>query len=312
MKTKLILPHEGQGLHDEILRQSRHLLIEGYDVNQVTEILVNAAEQSCRTTQDLIAEIENAVLGANEFLTENPGFRAKEKTNDGWKPWIDPLSFLSQRDGMCRGDKRDIRSTKLDQNLRREALASKKVELINGGFSFFSLFAGINFKICAGLDKYSGPVKRLNDWNIRDEFPKMQFIVPNYFWNTSEEGGDKSDYNAGRRLFLVVEFDDESLANQLAVLSFLHCLDFRLFMIVYSGHRSLHGWFTCYGRSEYKVVSFCIRAKKLGADKMCYSPSQYVRMPNGFNSKYKKKQDVIFFDQSRLDWQTSIVRSDLL
>jgi hypothetical protein len=312
MDKKLILPREGQGLHDAILKYSRGLLLEGYDVEQTTNMLIKATQESCRTTQDLVGEIQNAVVGAREFLDDNPSFRYS-KVNRKPNRWNDPLSFLNNRDGMCRSDRRDIRSAQIDFALRKKALANdREIVLSDQEFSFKDLFAGINFKICASKDKYSAPVKKLNDWNIDETFPRMQYIVPNYFWESSAEGGDKSDFNIGRRLFLVVEFDRDSLQDQIALLDFLHNDDFRLIMIVYSGHRSLHGWFTCYGRSEYRVVGFCIKAKMLGADKSTYSPSQYCRMPNGWNPKYKKHQKVIHFDKLALHWQNDLIRSDLL
>ena len=52
-------------------------------------------------------------------------------------------------------------------------------------------------------------------------------------------------------------------------------------MAVYSGNKSLHGWFFCQGEPEEKLNRFMRVAVNLGADTATWTKSQFVRMPDG-------------------------------
>jgi hypothetical protein len=310
--TIMKAPHEGAGLHDFILEQSRRLLIEGRAVDEAVSILLEAAKDSNRTTQDIEGEIRNAVEGASAWLDENPGVIVRRRIEG----WVDPHSFIGLDDGMVRKDRRPNPSKKLfDEGLRAEAIRKGRgyISFNEGaGFRWDILFGGIDFLICPCRDKWSGPIKRLREWNIDETFPQMQFIVPNCFYSSSKEGAGKCDFNAGERLFVVVEFDSGDARQQKALLASLEGNGFRLFMIVFSGHQSYHGWFTAYGITAYKVKTFCIRASKIGADKTTFSPSQYVRMPGGFNYEWNPRQEIRYFDGSKLEQQNELLRRELL
>jgi hypothetical protein len=140
----------------------------------------------------------------------------------------------------------------------------------------------------------------------------MQYIVPNYFRECGKGKGRRNDLNIGERLYVVVEFDKGRPNDQLRLLAYLSRNGFQLIMIVYSGGKSLHGWFTCYGVSEYRIRTFCRLAKKLGADQTTRSPSQWVRMPNGWNYKNRRKQKVLYYDAEGLGNQYILVREELL
>lgn len=311
----LTAPKQGNRLHDWLLYHTRDLLLKEHSMDEAYAILVEATQNSERTTQDIEREILDALDGARDFLEENPDFtHSKKRVKKGW---VDPLSWVGLGDPMVRRDKR---KAKLHVNYKKRELAiaqggrvwRKVLGYGEEDFNYPDLFAGIDFDICAGKDVRENIIIPLSKW--RGKLEKMSYVVPNYFRKCSEEGAQRCDFDIGERLYLVVEFDDSSMEDQLARLNYLNklSLPFKLAMIVFSGGTSFHGWYTCYGNSEYRVVTFCRKATEIGADKTTYSPSQYIRMPNGWNYTHKRKQDVIYFDIELVNEQNKIVRRECL
>jgi hypothetical protein len=68
-----------------------------------------------------------------------------------------------------------------------------------------------------------------------------------------------------------------------------------LALAVYSGGKSLHGWFFCSGVAEESVSRFCRYAGALGADRATWVRSQFARMPDGLRDN-GKRQSVYFFN----------------
>ena len=86
--------------------------------------------------------------------------------------------------------------------------------------------------------------------------------------------------NTGPRKYMGIEFDNGSLNQQAARL--WHLARFMpLVLIVFSGSKSLHGWFVCAGRTEEKLEQFFNYACALGCDTATWGRSQFVRMPDG-------------------------------
>jgi hypothetical protein len=104
---------------------------------------------------------------------------------------------------------------------------------------------------------------------------------------TSETGltksGRKSCHsldNTGPRSFLIIEADRGDLDQQAAVIGHLDSYA-PLAAVVFSGSKSLHGWFVCKGTSEEKLLKFMQYAASLGADTRMWLRSQFCRMPDG-------------------------------
>jgi len=91
----------------------------------------------------------------------------------------------------------------------------------------------------------------------------------------------RSESNTGTRRFLVVEFDRGTLDQQAALLWHLAGRIAPLALVVFSGGKSLHGWFYCAGQREEKLERFFRYAASLGADTKTWSRCQFVRMPDG-------------------------------
>lgn len=299
-------PKEGEGLHEWLLDKSRSLLIDGYTPEKAVQVLAAATAASGRTTQDVETEIQNAVDGAKEFLDANPQFTSSPSL----RRWTDPLSFFGLDDAMSRHDRRKHRLP-INQEKREKAISSSSLYAAqNFKFSFSKLYAGVNFDICAGRKAHEAIFRPLKEWVVSRDIFKMSYMVPNYFYETK----DRSDLSVGERLFLVVEFDADSLDDQFAFFDFLDRTNrnFPLVLIVYSGGKSLHGWFACYGASEHRVVTFCRQATELGADRATYSPSQYIRVPFGWNYKTRNRQLIVYFNEENLKAQNELVRKELL
>ena len=160
------------------------------------------------------------------------------------------------------------------------------------------------------------------DTRLRPHWYKLsdlQFIVPNPM--TARQGVTRQGKwsvhalsNTGPRRFLIVEFDFdlrnsaesarllERLANQrrdvrdLSAALLLHLAEKApLALAVYSGGKSLHGWFYCAGVSQEKLRGFFRYAVSLGADQRNWTPSQFTRMPDGLHEN-GRRQTVYFFN----------------
>lgn len=103
--------------------------------------------------------------------------------------------------------------------------------------------------------------------------------------------------NVGPQRRLVIEYDTGTLDEQAAL--HLHCRDLgvKLLMVVFSGSKSLHGWFDAESLTEEERKHFLRYAALLGADRATFSPIQLVRTPNAWREKDKKQTVEFFYEQ---------------
>jgi hypothetical protein len=117
----------------------------------------------------------------------------------------------------------------------------------------------------------------------------------------------------GPRRFLIVEFDfaqgstgEARLLSKLGAQGrdipdlsaalLLHLAELApLALAVYSGGKSLHGWFYCAGVAKENLSRLCCYAGALGADPATWVRSQFTRMPDGLRDN-GKRQSVYFFN----------------
>jgi hypothetical protein len=159
-----------------------------------------------------------------------------------------------------------------------------------------ALFPG-NPWVCVGLSKIDFKTRRREE--LRGELSALALIVPSPM--TARAGrtqdGKESEHtlqNTSARRFLVVEFDSGKTDEHAALL--LHLAERApLALAVFSGSKSLHGWFHCAGVAEEKVSRFFRYATSLGADRATWTRSQFVRMPDGTRAN-GKRQAVYFFN----------------
>lgn len=111
-----------------------------------------------------------------------------------------------------------------------------------------------------------------------------QFIVPNpmsgkFGLTTDGKTSRRCLANTGPLTYQVVEFDQGTLDEQAKI--HLHLSRFaKLRLIVFSGNKSLHGWYDARSMDPEILVRFRRYAAALGADKATFTLCQLVRTPN--------------------------------
>jgi hypothetical protein len=151
--------------------------------------------------------------------------------------------------------------------------------------------------LCAGRSNSGFATMPREKW--RGSLADLALIVPNPM--TAKTGltqeGKESDHtlnNTGARRFLIIEQDRGTMDDQAGVLLHL-AKSAPLALVVFSGSKSLHGWFYCAGQFDEKVRRFMERAVTLGADHATWTRLQFVRMPDGTRDN-GNRQTVYFFN----------------
>jgi len=159
----------------------------------------------------------------------------------------------------------------------------KTPELLPPGAVIDRLF-GTEELICLGRTKGLALTEPRSYFRGSEE--DYQFIVPNPM---AARAGKTSDgrtsvrclSNTGPLRYQVIEFDEGSQDEQAKLLLHLATFHFELRMVVFSGGKSLHGWFDVRDLSTDMVNSLRLYAAELGADRAMFTPCQFARMPNG-------------------------------
>jgi hypothetical protein len=303
-------PVAGSGLHEWILGSSRQLLIEGYDPDEVVRIMIEKAEGKGRKVE---GEIQDAVNGAVKWLAEHPDCRQGKggRRRQEYEPQI-----CHEWLGSGLLDRRDNRPEYSQADSRKIAaiLATNKAKSVRGskGFDWWKLYAGVDFYICLCQQVWAMETRRLSEW-LELGVSGFQYMVTSPMFQGGMGSRFKCDKNTSKRMWLIIEFDAGSREDQLKLLAWLERFEgWQLGMIVWSGGKSLHGWFPVYNKGEYEIRTFFVEATKIGADRMMRIPSQYCRVPNGLNMKTRRQQEVLYWKEAVVQEQAEIVRKDLL
>jgi hypothetical protein len=152
-----------------------------------------------------------------------------------------------------------------------------------------ALFPG-NPWLCVGRSDDSFYTARRQTW--RERLHERSLIVPSPM--SAQRGRTKkgtlsfhSAANTGSRRFIIAEFDRGVLDQQAALLWHLAQAVPFLALVVFSGNRSLHGWFFCEGEPEDKLKRFFDYAHSLGACDGMWKACQFARLPDGMRSDDK-------------------------
>jgi hypothetical protein len=220
--------------------------------------------------------------------------------------WLDPNFELIEAIAQAGGGLVDLWES---SPIRLESNQANTDQIID------ILFPG-NPLLCCGWAWHHSDTRPRNRWY---KLHGLQFIVPNPM--TKPRGRTREDRvsahalsNTGMRRFLNVEFDfDENgsaeearllerLASEgrdvrdLSAALLLHLAEKApLAVAVYSGGKSLHGWFRCAGIAEERVLRFFRYAVSLGADPANWIRSQFARMPDGLREN-GRRQTVYFLN----------------
>jgi hypothetical protein len=239
-------------------------------------------EENARFTPD--REILSAIQYAYE-VTPSTG-------TDRVRPWPVPnrtlqaeCKRLSARRGWSLDALRE--SSALDAKTAAEGDPCFFVATMVGGDALVCVGQGVAKFETAPLSAFRG---QLHLW---------EFVVPNAM--SALEGKRKSDGelsahtldNTGQRQNIVVEFDDGASLDEQAA-RHIWLSEFRkLRLVVFSGSKSLHGWYEAQGEAEDR--KFMEEAVRLGGDPKTWLRSQFVRLPNG-QREDGTIQRVEFFD----------------
>ena len=270
-------PRAGEGFHAWLFRAARALWKCGRAENDIRACLENAAVTCGRRVS--AREIEDAIR--NSRLT------AFQPTGVQRQPW--PRINAEQREAIIANGPGlvDLWETSPIRFADNAPHAEQIIDV---------LFPG-NPLLCCAAAKETARTASRDEW--RGHMSELQFIVPSLMsaaagCNQAGEISHRCLDNTGARRFLVVEFDKGPPDEHAALL--LHLAERApLALAVFSGSKSLHGWFYCAGVAEEKVSRFFRYAVSLGADWATWTRCQLVRMPDGTRNN-GKRQTVYFFN----------------
>lgn len=162
----------------------------------------------------------------------------------------------------------------------------------------YELFPDPTRLVCVGKSAFEFYTARIDQFT---DLRKTQFIVPCYMtskYGTTQDGKRSMHCldNCGPRRFCVCDFDEPKSADHPAIIWHLRKL-FPLVMVLSSGGKSLHAWFSVPESDEDEFWKVAI---PLGADPaLMRNRSSFVRMPFGTREN-GKVQAVCYFDPDKI------------
>lgn len=160
--------------------------------------------------------------------------------------------------------------------------------------------------VCGGRFCEVPELRRLEEWTDSDG---VQFLCPNPMRGPSGLTKDgrlsvRCQSNIAVRQWIVAEFDDPTLnKGQQAKIASVLARGLPLRLVVDSGGKSLHCWFSCEGVEEQAVAKFFWLACALGADPTRWDECGWLRMPGGLRRKpdgSTVRQRVVFINKGGL------------
>jgi hypothetical protein len=274
-------PRAGEGVHHWLFRVARQLhahLPAPEIVNLLESRVANCGRFVPR--QEIISAVQNALPCAWQ-----PGSRSQSiHSAPKW-----PSVNQEQREAVIASgigliDLWEISPVRFDDN------ESHAEEIIDAVFPGDPL-------LCVGRSESDFATRSREEW--RGKLAGLELIVPSPMTariGRTQEGKESAHTldSTGPRCFLVIEQDGGANDEQAAVL--LHLAERApLAVAVYSGSKSIHGWFYCTGQPEERLQKFMQYAVSLGADRATWSRSQFVRIPGGTRDN-GERQAVYFFN----------------
>lgn len=283
-------PRHGDGVHQWLFKVARQLHAHR-DPESIVNLLAVASEGCGRVVPE--KEIRDAVTSAEGAAWKPSGASGAVITPAAPKwPALDPAA----RQKAITGAAWNL------ADLWHASPVPCTRDSTNAEFFADQLFPG-NPLLCIGrsaAEFWTAPREK-----FRGTLSGMAFIVPSPMsaLTGKTQAGKPSAHcldNTGPRRFLVVEFDQGTADDQAAL--HWHLARFApLVLVVSSGGKSLHGWFNCEGIAEDIARRFMNYAVTLGADPTTWTRSQFVRLPQGWRADKEARQDVAFFDPSKLE-----------
>jgi hypothetical protein len=271
-------PHESQ---TELFRDAGYLNRSGFEENQVRGFLRAKWSGYERGISD--RELERAIERTR------PGVLAARSG-----PSYPPLNPETRARALA-GTRGDLAALKRESQVQDPG-AVETGSIING------LFGSDNPLLCFASEKNKPTTERRRAFAGAEA--DYQFLVANPMsaeFGETQEGrmSPRSNNNVGPQRYQVIEFDSGTLDEQARLHLHLRSLGVPLVLVVFSGGKSLHGWYVVDGLSAPDRSKFLHYCAALGADRATFVPCQLVRMPNGFrwtDGGADVKQEVVYLD----------------
>jgi hypothetical protein len=247
----------------------------------IRQMVDSIREENGRFTPD------REILSAIQYSYEVTPSTGSERV----RPWPMPNRTLQAE---CRRLSK-ARNWNLEQLREASALDASTADTAEPAWFLRAMLRGDLVCVGTGVSKFI--TAQLVD--ISDQLRLYEFVVPSAM--SALEGRRKSDGemsahtldNTGPRQNIVVEFDDGATLDEQAA-RHIWLSEFRqLRMVVFSGSKSLHGWYKAQNEADDR--KFMEEAVRMGADPKTWLKSQFVRMPNG-QREDGTIQRVEFFD----------------
>jgi hypothetical protein len=247
----------------------------------IRQMVDSIREENGRFTPD------REILSAIQYSYEVTPSTGAERV----RPWPMPNRTLQAE---CRRLSK-ARNWNLEQLREASALDASTADTAEPAWFLRAMLRGELVCVGTGVSKFTtAPLV-----GISDQLRLYEFVVPSAM--SALEGKRKSDGemsahtldNTGPRQNIVVEFDDGATLDEQAA-RHIWLSEFRqLRMVVFSGSKSLHGWYKAQNEADDR--KFMEEAVRMGADPKTWLKSQFVRMPNG-QREDGTIQRVEFFD----------------
>lgn len=271
----------GEGLHVDIFRAAIILLEDGHADEVVFSFLRKAADQvGDRPVPD--REIRGAIASARQRL------EGGELQTQRWPAYDEQL-----RTEICSHP-----GVTVDQ------LADSAEKLPQEPWPYVEqLFRPTDY-VCLGQSAFSFTTKLRDQTRPLFDHWKFEYVNPSpmidEFGLTKD--GEVSAHclgNCGPKVYQVVEFDTGHVREHAALHWYL-ARSAPLVALVYSGGKSMHGWYNVRGWADAEVARFFGLAVRVGADPKMWSRCQFSRLPAGTNAKTGRRQTVLLFCSAHL------------
>ena len=272
-------PRAGEGIHAWLFQVARQLHTH-FRPQEILSVLKERVQNCGRHVSD--SEIWDAIKNSLPCAWQPKGSAAPVQSAKKW-----PDVNREQREAILR-DNGGLADLWELSRPRIEDYAQHTEKIVD------KLFPG-NSLLCCGKSNSDFDTKPREEW--RGQLSQLQFIVPSPMSAISGQTKDGKESkhtlaNTGARRFLICEFDTGTGDEHAALL--LHLGTFApLVCAVRSGGKSLHGWFCVHGQPDAKVEKFFRYAVSLGADRVTWTRSQFVRMPDG--TRDNGQRQTVFF-----------------
>ena len=177
-----------------------------------------------------------------------------------------------------------------------------------------ALFPGNPF-LCIAASSTSKPFSVLRcDYEALENAQLMvpsPMLGPKGYVKSKEYKSARGIHNVGRRKYIVIECDFSPADKDLCWAVLQHMATKRpLLCVVDSGGKSLHGWYPVDPAEDDdggNLLGFMQEAVRMGGDDATWRKNQYVRVPGGLRMPGAVRQEIIYWNQERIEkWAAKI------